>query len=160
MEYINTSIAAQILGVGQRRVLYLLHQKRIKGAYKKQRSWVIPLYRGKPKISRTHKGPLPRWSKLGAGKKKIIYVNKNHIKDNETRIKEKGPNTPLKTVVSVKGSSNRTIRGHELEIHGRCRIDYCAGRPRDCGAVLWIETYSHVEVIDKSNPEQWSIHHC
>ncbi len=62
MEYINTSIAAQMLRVSQRRVLYLLQQQRIKGAYKKRTGWVIPLYKGKPKVSRGTRGPKPRWS--------------------------------------------------------------------------------------------------
>ncbi|MGB3691163.1 MAG: hypothetical protein WA865_13315 [Spirulinaceae cyanobacterium] len=167
MEYIDTAVAAQMLGVGQRRVLYLLHQKRIKGAYKKDRSWVIPLYRGKPKVFRRHRGPQPRWSKLGAGGRKIIYVDKNCIKTNEKKVKEikksGGAEIPLKTVVSVdKSGHRRVIRCHELEIFGYCRIIYQPYNARDCGASLWIETYSGVKTVKKSelDPEQWSVLYC
>ncbi len=166
MEYVDTAVAAQILGVGQRRVLYLLHEKRLKGAYKKDRTWVIPLYRGKPKVSRRHRGPEPRWSKLGAGGRKIIYVDKNRIKTNEKKVKKikksGGVEIPLKTAVSVHKTGHRVISCHELEIFGYCRIVYQPYKARDCGASLWIETYSGVKTVDKSNqdPQQWSVLYC
>ncbi|MGB3692679.1 MAG: hypothetical protein WA865_21500 [Spirulinaceae cyanobacterium] len=159
MKYVNTSIAAQILRVSQRRVLYLLQQQRIKGAYKKRTGWVIPLYRDKPKVSRGRRGPKPRWSTLKGRGPKTIYVNKNHITTNAKTIVEQGPEVPLKDVLTVKHGS-KSIRGHELEIFGYCRIDYCPETPKDCGASLWIKTYADVKVVNKSKPEQWSILRC
>ncbi|MGB3692363.1 MAG: hypothetical protein WA865_21290 [Spirulinaceae cyanobacterium] len=160
MEYINTSIAAQMLRVSQRRVLYLLQQQRIKGAYKKRTGWVIPLYKGKPKVSRGTRGPKPRWSTTKGRGPRIIYVNKNHITTNEKRIAQHGAEVPLKTVVSVRHGTNKTVFGHELEIFGYCQIVYCPEQPQDCGASLWIKTYSDVKVVDKSNPDEWSFIRC
>ncbi|MGB7520562.1 MAG: hypothetical protein WA896_13105, partial [Spirulinaceae cyanobacterium] len=141
------------------RVLYLLQQQRIKGAYKKRTGWVIPLYKGKPKISRGTRGPKPRWSTTKGRGPRIIYVNKNHITTNAKLVKQ-GSEVPLKTVVSVKHGTNKTVYGHELEIFGYCQIVYSPEMPKDCGASLWIKTYSDVKVVDKSNPEQWSVIRC
>jgi hypothetical protein len=40
--------------------------------------------------------------------------------------------------------------GHEVEIHGPCRIVYRPDEPHNCGATVWIETLATVTVFDFS----------
>ncbi|MCJ8281832.1 MAG: hypothetical protein MJK14_18740, partial [Rivularia sp. ALOHA_DT_140] len=51
-------------------------------------------------------------------------------------------------VISVKRNNNN-IYGHSVKINGPCEIVYQPDRPLNCGAVLWIATYSTVEVKRK-----------
>ncbi|WP_287279328.1 MULTISPECIES: hypothetical protein [unclassified Okeania] len=38
--------------------------------------------------------------------------------------------------------------GHEVDIHGPCRIVYRQNKPHHCGATVWIETLAKVTVFD------------
>ncbi|MGB3694323.1 MAG: hypothetical protein WA865_12500 [Spirulinaceae cyanobacterium] len=141
MEFVNTKQAAKILKVTPRRVVYLLQQKRITGAYKIKRAWAIPLYKGKPKISRGKRGPTPRWGKPRSAVT-MIQVFRQKIDGN------KKDNT-FNPVISVdRHDLNRC--GHEAKIKGPCRIIYSPHKSNKHGARLWIETYSEVDVFDWS----------
>ena len=94
-----TSQAAQILNISTARLRVLLAEDRVKGAYKNGKFWLIPLYRGKPVVSRRKKGPAPRWRNPIMPAKTVVHVNKNAITANQ-----KAHNTERK-VISVKRSS-------------------------------------------------------
>ena len=67
-----------------------------------------------------------------------IHVNQHHIKANA-----KGEDLPVLTVKTYK--ENRTC--NEVLIHGPSRGVYSADKPLSCGAKVWIETESLVEVV-------------
>ena len=67
-----------------------------------------------------------------------INVNQHHIKANA-----KGEALPVLTVKTYK--ENRTC--NEVLIHGPSRVVYSADKPLSCGAKVWIETESLVEVV-------------
>ncbi|MGB3691573.1 MAG: hypothetical protein WA865_08500 [Spirulinaceae cyanobacterium] len=140
METIDTKKAAQMLRVTPRRVLYLLQQKRIQGAYKLGKAWAIPLYRGQPKVSRGKRGPMPRWGKPYSPAVKVIYVNREVIKTNWKK-------NEFEPVISLNQSNQTNIYAHQADIKGPCRIIYSRDKPNDGGARLWIETYGEVEMI-------------
>jgi len=66
-----------------------------------------------------------------------IHVNQHHIKANA-----KGADLPVLTVKTYK--ENRTC--NEVLIHGPSRVVYSPDKPLSCGAKVWIETESLVEV--------------
>ena len=94
-----TSQAAQISNISTARMRVLLADGRVKGAYKNGKFWLIPLYRGKPIISKRKRGPAPRWSNPRKPAKTIVHVNKNAIQYNQKH------QTTKKEVISVKRSS-------------------------------------------------------
>ncbi|MGB3693423.1 MAG: hypothetical protein WA865_15995 [Spirulinaceae cyanobacterium] len=143
MELIDTKKAARMLRVTPRRVLYLLQQQRIKGAYKSGKAWTIPLYRGKPKVSRGKRGPAPRWGKPYSSAVKAIYVSRQVITKNKQ-------NNEFEPVISLNQGNYKNIYAHEADIKGPCRIIYNLDKPHDGGATLWIETYAEVEMIRHS----------
>ena len=67
-----------------------------------------------------------------------IHVNQHHIKANA-----KGADLPVLTVKTYK--ENRTC--NEVVVHGPSRVVYSADKPLSCGAKVWIETESLVEVV-------------
>lgn len=141
--FVSTTEAASLLSISTQRVRVLLKEGRIQGARKiNNRAWVIPLYKGMPRVEGRKKGPKPRWRSRQRCGKNTVHFNRNHIGINQTN-----KNTDL-TVLSVKeGSSNLAI-GHEAEIHGPCRIVYRADKPHTCGATVWIETLAAVTMVD------------
>lgn len=96
---VMTSQAAQISNISTARMRVLLASGRVKGAYKNGKFWLIPLYRGKPMISKRKRGPAPRWSNPRKPSKTVVHVNKNAIQYNQKH------NTTQKEVISVKRSS-------------------------------------------------------
>ena len=48
--YVHTTQAASLLGISTRRLRKLLSDKRVKGAYKSGKCWLIALYEGLPVI--------------------------------------------------------------------------------------------------------------
>ncbi|MBF2014193.1 MAG: helix-turn-helix domain-containing protein [Rivularia sp. T60_A2020_040] len=135
--YVGTTQAAELLNITPVRVRYLVAQGRIKGAYKIGKIWVIPIFEGKPIISRGSRGPKPKWVRRIPAKT-TINVNRHIIKQNRHR---ENP----EPVISVK-HLNSNIYGYSVKIHGPCEIVYRPEKPLSCGGVLWIETYSTVEV--------------
>ena len=67
-----------------------------------------------------------------------IHVNQHHIKANA-----KGADLPALTVKTYK--ENRTC--NEVVVHGPSRVVYSADKPLSCGAKVWIEPESEVEVV-------------
>lgn len=67
-----------------------------------------------------------------------IHVNQHHIKANA-----KGEDLPVLTVKTYK--ENRTC--NEVVVHGPSRVVYSPDKPLSCGAKVWIETESLVEVV-------------
>lgn len=73
--------------------------------------------------------------------KTIIHVNQHKIKSNKkNKLKE-----PVITVKNYKSNNY----GNEVLVHGPCRIIYTPCDPLSCGATVYIETESPVEIIDK-----------
>jgi hypothetical protein len=82
METIGTTQAAFLLGISSARVRILLAQGRIKKAKKIGRVWVIPVFKGIPKITNCRKGPIGTWKKRPRQKPTLIHVNKPRIDRN------------------------------------------------------------------------------
>ncbi|MGB3510136.1 MAG: hypothetical protein WBA93_13045 [Microcoleaceae cyanobacterium] len=149
MTIITTRQAAFLLGICCQRVRALLSQNRIKGAYKHNGFWRIPVYGKMPVVIPGTRGPKGVWCHHLRKKPTIIHVNQQKIKSNGKRIKYDPLMTPeqLKPVVSIK-QGNRNDLGYQMEILGRCRIVYQPYNPLNCGAHLWIETYHPVQFVD------------
>lgn len=147
----GTTEAAYLLGISGQRLRVLLAQGRVKGASKKNGFWQIPAYgpkgREMPVIFPGTRGPEGVWCKEKRTKPTMIHINQMKIKANT----KKKP-SELKPVVVVK-QGDRNDYGYQLEIKGPCRIVYRPHDPAECGAHLWIDTYSPVQFVDtKFNP--------
>lgn len=71
--------------------------------------------------------------------KTIIHVNQHVIKKNRST----GSNDPVLTVKTYKSN----MYAHKVKIHGDSEIVYSPEKPLSCGAHVWIETNSEVEVL-------------
>lgn len=142
---IGTTEAASLLGVSSTRVRALLLQDRIQGAYKISKVWIIPLVNGMPVISPGRAGPRPRWHKPPPRSVTCIHINKNLIAQNH----HKKPEDRVPVISVKKGSSN--VYAWDVEVQGSCRIVYRHDSPKNCGARVWIETYSEVKLIDRQS---------
>ncbi len=138
---VGTAEAAKILNISTARLRVLLIAGRVKGAYKTGKIWLMPLFDGKPIITRGKRGPAPRWRNPRTPAKTIVHVNSHIIKKNQT--KEKQERQPVITV--KKGNTN--IYGHQIEILGGCRVIYSPDNPICSGARVWIETLYDVKVM-------------
>ena len=76
-----------------------------------------------------------------AGKRGVtrIHVNQHNIKAN----KKNGSSLPVVTV--KRGKQN--LYGHVVEINGPSVVVYSPDKPLNCGARVWVETLSAVQVI-------------
>lgn len=72
--------------------------------------------------------------------KTIIHVNQHVIKANRK-------NGVQDAVLTVKTYKSNTY-AKEVVIHGASRVVYSPDKPLSCGAHVWIETESDVEVIE------------
>ncbi len=70
--------------------------------------------------------------------KTIIHVNQHVIRAN----RKKGENNPVLTVKTYKGNTY----AHEVTINGPSKIIHSPDKPLKCGARVWIETESPVEI--------------
>ena len=141
-----TTEAASLLGISSRRLRQLLQDGRVRGAYKSGKFWIIPLFNHLPQINKGSRGPKGKWRKSRPPALAKINVNRNRIGSNNTkRPEERQP------VISVKRSGNN-LYGNQVEILGPCRIVYQPDNPLDCGARLWIETFSDIHFIGGSFP--------
>ncbi|MEM7595508.1 MAG: DNA-binding protein [Cyanobacteria bacterium P01_A01_bin.83] len=135
---VGTTEAAKVLNISTARLRVLLIEGRVEGAYKTGKMWLIPLFNGKPIISRGSRGPAPRWRNPRKPAKTIIHVNSQRIRSNNKH-------QQTQPVITVKnGNTNRY--GHEVEIPGGCRVVYRPERSL-CGAKVWIESLYEVKVI-------------
>ena len=71
--------------------------------------------------------------------KTIIHVNQHVIKANA----KSGNQDPVLTVKTYKTNTY----AHEVLIKGDSKVVYSPDKPLSCGAKVWIETNSQVEVI-------------
>jgi len=72
--------------------------------------------------------------------KTIIHVNQHVIKANN----KNGENNPVLTVKTYK--DNRYA--HDVRIKGPSRVVYSPDKPLSCGAHVWVETESEVEILE------------
>ena len=73
--------------------------------------------------------------------KTLIHVNQHVVKSNAKNNK----NDPVLTVKTYKTNTY----AHEVVIKGDSRVIYSPDKPLSCGAKVWIETHSEVEVVTK-----------
>lgn len=71
--------------------------------------------------------------------KTLIHVNQHVIKSNRKK-KEEEP------VLTVKTYKSNTY-AHEVNIKGDSKVVYSPDKPLSCGAHVWIETQSEVEIV-------------
>ncbi|MDJ0554052.1 MAG: helix-turn-helix domain-containing protein [Microcoleaceae cyanobacterium MO_207.B10] len=142
METVGTTQAASLLGISTARLRLLLNQGRVKGAYKKGRFWIIPLYNDMPKIAPGTRGPEPTWYKKGRTAKTCIHINRRAIDHN----RDYGTRDP---VIKVK-QGRHDLYCHEVLIKGSCRIIYSPDHPNNSGARLWIEVDPQIQILTKS----------
>jgi hypothetical protein len=71
--------------------------------------------------------------------KTIIHVNQHVIKSNRKNEVE----DPVLTVKTYKSNTY----AKEVKIHGDSKVVYSPNKPLSCGAHVWIETESEVEII-------------
>ncbi|MEB3831530.1 helix-turn-helix domain-containing protein [Phormidium sp. CCY1219] len=140
--FVGTTEAATLLQVCARRVRRWLEEGRIQGARKIARAWVIPLYKGQPRVKKGTRGPKPRWATQPHCANYNIHINRHNIAYNKKH------QTTEKPVVSVKRGSRNLAKGSEVEIHGPSRLVYQPNKPLDCGATVWIETFAELTVYD------------
>ncbi|NEP28840.1 DNA-binding protein, partial [Moorena sp. SIO3I6] len=106
--------------------------------------WIIPLFNHLPQITKGSRGPKGKWRTSRPPALAKINVNRNHIGSNI----KKSPQD-RKPVISVKRSGTN-LYGNEVEILGPCKIVYNPDNPLDCGARLWIETFSDIHFVGGS----------
>jgi hypothetical protein len=71
--------------------------------------------------------------------KTIIHVNQHAVRRNiKAEVKE-----PVLTVKTYKSNTY----AHEVDIKGPSRLVYSSDKPLSCGARVWLETESEVEII-------------
>ena len=130
--YVHTTKAASLLNISPRRLLQILQQRRVKGAYKSGKFWLIPLYNGLPVIIEGKRGCKGTWKTTKKPRKTVVHINGHKIRNNSKEsCKEKEP------VIAIKGKKN--LYAHQLEIPYPCRIVYQPNQPLSCGARVWIE---------------------
>ncbi len=144
---VGTKEAAKILGIGERRLRYLLAGSRVQGAFKVGRIWIIPLINGIPVVKNCdrlnkagvlyHRGPKPTWKNLRRQALSRIHVNKHLFGKKDGT----GSYVPVIKVNNSKGGYC-----HRVEIHGYCSIVYNFDHPFD-SAKVWIETDSEPIII-------------
>jgi len=71
--------------------------------------------------------------------KTIIHVNQHVIKANA----KNGKQDPVLTIKTYKSN----VYANSVQINGPSRIVYSPDKPLSCGAKVWIETTSTVEVL-------------
>jgi len=71
--------------------------------------------------------------------KTFIHVNQHVIKSNRKNEVEE----PVLTVKTYKSNTY----AHEVNIKGDSKVVYSPDKPLSCGAHVWIETQSEVEIV-------------
>ena len=74
--------------------------------------------------------------------RKRIHINQHIIKSNQ----KTGNREPVITVKTYKSNTY----GHEVKICGPCKVVYSPDKPLPCGAKVWIETDSDVDLNERS----------
>ncbi|MEA5510721.1 DNA-binding protein [Crocosphaera sp. UHCC 0190] len=139
MEYVGTIKAASLLEICQQRVRQLLAEGRIEGAFKQGRFWRIPLYNDMPRIIPGTRGPKGTWRKRPQRVATYIHVNSKLLQKNTNK------EHPEAVITIHRGS--RTIRCHEAEILGSCKVMYSPDKAKGCGARVWVEVEPDIRII-------------
>ena len=71
--------------------------------------------------------------------KTIVHVNQHVIKKNQ----KTGERNPVLTVKTYKTN----VYAHEVVLKGDSKVVYSPYKPLSCGARVWIETQSPVDII-------------
>jgi hypothetical protein len=71
--------------------------------------------------------------------KTIVHVNMHVIRSNQ----KTGERKPVLTVKTHKSNTY----AHEVSINGPSKVIYSPDKPLSCGARVWIETQTPVEII-------------
>lgn len=79
--------------------------------------------------------------KIKKGLIKRIHVNQHLIKHNAKHPEDIQPVLTCKT-------SKENIKGHAIHIYGPSAVVYSHSSPLSCGARVWIQTTSEVEVFE------------
>ena len=69
----------------------------------------------------------------------IVHVNQHVIKKNQ----KTGERNPVLTVKTYKTN----VYAHEVVLKGDSKVVYSPDKPLSCGARVWIETQSPVDII-------------
>ena len=77
---------------------------------------------------------------MGQEMRTIIHVNQHNIKHNRKYPYDKVPVLTCKTYKSNDYAS-------EVDIKGPCKVVYRPDKPLSCGAHVWIETESEIEIL-------------
>ncbi len=136
---VGTTEAANILNISSSRLRAILKQGRVEGAYKTGRIWLIPLFGGRPIITKGKRGPAAGWRNPRKPAKTVIHINRHKIDYNHKH-------STREAIISVK-KNHTNIYGHEVVIPGGCRVIYRPDNAICGGATDWIETLYPVEVI-------------
>jgi hypothetical protein len=131
---LGTKEAAKILGIGQRRLVTLLNQGRVHGAYKIGKFWVIPLINGEPAIAQSNHGPQAKWKRT----KRLPALTQ--IQVNRTLIGKKDSQGHYVPVISVQ-NGGKNMYSKKVVIPGPCTVVYDYENANCSGARIWIETY-------------------
>ena len=70
-------------------------------------------------------------------------ITRIHVNQHNVRANAKGADLPVITVKTYK----ENLKCNEVLIHGPSRVVYSPDKPLSCGAKVWIETESLVEVV-------------
>lgn len=135
MKSVNIVTASELLGICRQRIQQLIYANRVKGAYKTDKGWQIPLYKQMPEIIPAKRGMKGTWRTKHPKRPKNIYVNRQTIAAN--RDEKKVVKDP---VIAVRLSSKEVYYGHEVSFCGKCTLIYRPGNPhRESGATVWLE---------------------
>ncbi len=152
MKIVGTTEAAFLLGISVSRLRVLLKENRVRDAKKVGRVWVIPLYKGVPKVQDCHRGPKGKWRQQKRTVPNYIHVNKNAITSNKK-------DHTYKPVITIKQGTekHRNTYCHYVDIQGPCRVIYRPDREKACGATVWIEVAPNIPLISKvfSSPAEY-----
>ncbi|MGB5592610.1 MAG: hypothetical protein WBM32_16575 [Crocosphaera sp.] len=143
MEAVNVTQASRLLEISRQRILQLIYAKRMKGAYKTQKGWQIPLYKDMPRIIRGKRGCKGKWRVQLRDKPTIIHVNKGLIGTNNK--------SDVKKPVIIVRQGYKTTYCSEVSFEGQCKIVY---QPDNetlyAKAKVWIEVAPEIKVNMKS----------
>ena len=91
--------------MSSRRLLQLLQQGRVIGAYKSGHCWIIPLYNGLPQITKGKRSRPGTWNTKRVQKKTVVHINGNNVKQNAKRSpEERKPVITIKSNAACNGS--------------------------------------------------------
>ncbi len=142
MKIVGTTEAAFLLGISVSRLRVLLKENRVKDAKKVGQVWVIPLFKGVPKVKDCHRGPKGKWRQRKRTVPNYIHVNKNAIMSNKKH-------STYKPVITIKQGQERNTYCHYVDIQGSCRVVYQPEQEKACGATVWIEVAPDIPLIPK-----------